>query len=104
MVLGERHKEVLRHTLGLKKDGDDAWRNYFVASEGHSDMPVLNELLVADYMVVRDNPVGSGYLFRATDKGREAVAGVRMTPNARSEALPEAVASAEELGQQLKGR
>ena len=83
MVLSERHKEVLRHTLGLKKDGDDAWRNYFVADEGHSDMPVLNELLVADYMVVRDNPVGSGYLFRATDKGREAVgAGVRMTPNA----------------------
>lgn len=32
----------------------------------------LNELLVNDYMVVRDNPGGSGYLFRATDKGREA--------------------------------
>ena len=78
MQLTERHKEVLRHTLGLKKDGDDAWRNYFVASEGHSDMPVLNDLLAADYMVVRDNPGGSGYLFRATDKGREAVgAGVR---------------------------
>ena len=81
MQLNERHKEVLRHTLGLKKDGDDAWRNYFVASEGHADMPVLNELLAADYMAVRDNPGGSGYLFRATDKGREAVgAGVRRRP------------------------
>ena len=78
MQLTERHKEVLRHTLGLKKDGDDAWRNRFVASEGHADMPTLNELLAADYMAVRDNPSGSGYLFRATDKGREAVgAGVR---------------------------
>ena len=85
MQLTERHKEVLRHTLGLKKDGDDAWRNYFVASEGHTDMPVLNELLAADYMLVRDNPGGSGYLFRATDKGREAVgAGVRKTPNVRA--------------------
>ena len=54
-------------------DGDDAWRNHFVASEGHADMPTLNELLAADYMAVRDNPGGSGYLFRATDKGREAV-------------------------------
>ena len=73
MQLTERHKEVLRHTLGLNKDGDDAWRNHFVASEGHADMPTLNELLAADYMAVRDNPGGSGYLFRATDKGREAV-------------------------------
>ena len=82
MQLTERHKEVLRHTLGLTNDGDDAWRNYFVASEGHTDMPVLNELLVAGHMVVRDNPGGSGYLFRATDMGREAVgAGVRKTPN-----------------------
>lgn len=82
MELNERHKEVLRHTLGLKRDGDDAWRNYFVAGEGHTDMPVLNELMAADYMAVRDNPGGSGYLFRATDKGREAVgAGVRKTPN-----------------------
>ena len=82
MQMTERHKQVLRHTLGLKKDGDEAWRNHFVASEGHTDMPVLNDLLVADYMAVRDNPGGSGYLFRATDKGREAVgADVRMPPN-----------------------
>ena len=82
MELTDQHKEVLRHTLGLKNDGGTAWRNYFVVGEGHTDMPLLNELLVSDYMTVRDNPGGSGYLFRATDKGREAVgAGVMKTPN-----------------------
>lgn len=83
MELTEQHRRILRHTLGLKKDGDDAWRNYYyVAGEGHDQMPALNELLVNDYMAVRDNPGGSGYLFRATDKGLEAVgAGVRVPPN-----------------------
>ena len=82
MQLTERHKEVLRHTLGLTNDGDDAWRNYFVASEGHTDMRWVNSPWGATLMAVRDNPGGSGYLVRATDKGREAVgAGVRKTPN-----------------------
>ena len=79
MDLTEQHKRLLRHTIGLKKDGDVSYRNYYVAGEGHDQMPALNELLAHDYMAVRDNPGGSGYLFRATDKGREAVgAGVKL--------------------------
>lgn len=73
MVLNDIHKRVLRHTLGMERDGDDAYRNHFVAGEGHADMPHLNELLVAGYVVVRDNPGGSGFLFRTTEKGRKAV-------------------------------
>lgn len=34
-------------------------------------MPLLNEMLVAKLVDVRDNPGGSGYLFTATDSGRK---------------------------------
>ena len=80
MKLTDQHKEVLRNTLGLKNEGGAAWRNYFVAVEWHTDMPMLNDLLMSDYMTVRDYPGGSGYLVRATDKGREAVGAVVMKP------------------------
>ena len=85
MELRERHKEVLRHMLGIEKYGDKPWRNYFVASEGHNDMPALNDLLVADYVAVRNNPSGSGYLFMATDKGRSSV-GAEVRHNDRVQA------------------
>jgi hypothetical protein len=73
MGLKEQHKKLLRHVLGMQKDSDCAWRNYVVVSEGHADMPALNELLMGEFITVRDNPGGSGYLFRATNSGREAV-------------------------------
>jgi hypothetical protein len=75
MELSERHKALLRHMLGIKAGGGTPYRNCFVAGEGHTDMPVLNELLASGYVFVRDNPGGSGYLYRATDKGRDAVHG-----------------------------
>ena len=80
MDLSEHHKAVLRHMLGIKKAIDKPWRNHFVASDSHDDMPVLNELLVGGYVVVRDDPRSSGYLFRATDKGCAAI-GVEVRPN-----------------------
>jgi hypothetical protein len=67
------HKHILRHMLGIRVEGDVSFRNRFVAGEGHADMPTLNELLVNDFVTVQDNPGGSGYLFKATEKGYAAV-------------------------------
>lgn len=67
------HHRVLMHALGMRKADDQPYRNYFVASDGHDDMPALNDLLVTDHVTVSDNPGGSGYLYRVTAKGYAAV-------------------------------
>lgn len=42
--LTARQLEILHHTLGLRPDRRESYRNYFVASEGHHDIEVLREL------------------------------------------------------------
>ena len=41
---------LLHHTLGLRPDRRDPWRNYFVAGEGHHDQPDLEALEDAGLM------------------------------------------------------
>ncbi len=71
--MNERQKSILKHALGIKKDGDKGYRNHFVAGEGHADGSHLDALTQAGYMTVRDAPMSSGWLYQVTDKGREAL-------------------------------
>lgn len=73
MTLTDRQKEILRHTLGIKQNCGTPFRNHFVSFEGHRDGPELDALVQAGYMTVRDAPRSSGWLYQATDKGREAL-------------------------------
>ena len=66
---------LLHHTLGISdpyQPEREPYRNYFVASDGHSDMPGLNRLVAAGMMKSREHPLcGKGSLvFYATDIGK----------------------------------
>ena len=70
--LSQQAQHVLLHTLGLNY-GDNDYRNRFIASDGHADMPHLAELVEAGLMAERTAPAfcsGDDRLFMATDRGR----------------------------------
>lgn len=67
--------ELLWHTLGLRSDRREPYRNHFVAGNGHSDMRHLESLEKAGLMERRRSPGfldDSDVVFAATDAGREA--------------------------------
>lgn len=65
---------LLHHTLGLSERRRESFRNYFVASEGHSDFRHLEALESAGLMARGPTPgfLNAGdIVFMATDAGRE---------------------------------
>lgn len=77
MTITTQHRKLLRHTLGLDQSAT-SYRNRFVAGEGHSDMPLIRELVDGGYMAERKLPdwcSEGDRLFMATDAGKqEAIA------------------------------
>lgn len=64
---------LLHHTLGLRPDQRNPFRNHFMAGPGHHDQPDLEALEAAGLMVRGKPPVfcdQSDVLFRVTDAGR----------------------------------
>ncbi|WP_186083640.1 hypothetical protein [Burkholderia gladioli] len=65
--------ELLQHTLGINCDRREPYRNYFVASTGHSDFPHLDALVSVGLMERRPAPkflAAGSIVFAATDAGR----------------------------------
>lgn len=63
---------ILHHTLGLRPDCREAWRNHFVAGTGHPDLPILRILETAGMMRRSHRPAflaGSDTVFVCTDAG-----------------------------------
>lgn len=56
MSLTTAQLQILWHTLGLKPERRESYRNYFVASEGHHDIAVLRELEGMGLMEVARSP------------------------------------------------
>lgn len=73
MQITEQALRVLHHTLGLRPDHREPYRNHFVAGDGHHDMPALDELEKAGLMERRSTPAfcdASDIVFVATEPGR----------------------------------
>lgn len=65
---------LLHHTLGLRPDRREPWRNHFVASNGHHDMPNLEALQAIGLMERARTPAfcdKEDIVFMVTDAGRE---------------------------------
>lgn len=65
---------VLHHTLGLRPNQRNAYRNHFVAGHGHHDKPHLEALVSAGLMVRVQSPgfLGEGdEVFACTSAGKE---------------------------------
>ena len=75
--LTEREREIMLHTLGLDRPKvKESYRNYFVADEGHSDLPVILELCARGLMEQRQTPGFIGEkdrVYAVTDYGRIAL-------------------------------
>lgn len=64
---------LLQHTLGINEHHREPYRNHFVASRGHHDMPDLEQLEAAGLMVRGHVPgflPGSSIVFYTTEAGR----------------------------------
>ena len=64
---------VLHHTLGVRPDRREPFRNHFVAGAGHHDMPTLEELERSGLMERRRTPAfcdQGDIVFAATHAGR----------------------------------
>ena len=74
MQITKQALSVLHHTLGLRPDRRESFRNHFVAGQGHHDMPALEELEQAGLMERRRTPKfcsEGDIVFAATDAGRD---------------------------------
>jgi hypothetical protein len=78
-MLTKSQLHILQHTLGLNQYGKDpqggavGHRNHFVAGEGHSEYPIIADLVLAGYMVKRSPCAVTDHWFSVTDAGRAAV-------------------------------
>jgi len=70
-VVCQRQLDLLFHTLGLYPEQRVSNRNYFLASEQHSDRTDLEHLVLAGLMIKRPAPewVGAGEYYHATEAG-----------------------------------
>lgn len=64
---------LLQHTLGISERNREPYRNHFVASAGHHDMPDLEQLEAAGLMIRGHRPgflSGESIVFYTTEAGR----------------------------------
>jgi hypothetical protein len=68
-LVSSRHIELLEHSLGDKTH----YRNFFLASEGHSDSPQLEELVEMGLMVKKTAPewLCGDTVYHVTDEGKK---------------------------------
>ncbi|KVO11760.1 hypothetical protein [Burkholderia ubonensis] len=72
MTITTHQIELLHHTLGLRIDRRESYRNHFVAGPGHHDMPDLEALEGAGLMARVPSPKFLGpddVVFMVTDDG-----------------------------------
>lgn len=80
VVLTAPQAKILNHTLGLNLGRGEAFRNHFVASEGHDDLPVIKELVLLGLMGEGRRPVflhDADLVFCVTQEGKAALAAYR---------------------------
>lgn len=74
VVLSPEELRIIRHTIGAinpeNRCTHNPWRNYFVAGEGHADLPTIHALTARGLMDKR-GATRSGYddVFYVTDAG-----------------------------------
>lgn len=75
---------LLHHTLGITDPNQfDSYRNFFEASDGHTDLPGLLELCKAELMIEGKSPSfchQDSRTFYVTQKGREVAFETRPKP------------------------
>ena len=79
--------ELLQHTLGLRVDRRESYRNHFVAGTGHSDMRHLEALERAGLMERRRTPSflpEDDVVFAATDAGHKLALDALPEPKPRT--------------------
>lgn len=65
-------RKILMHAMGLNRSRV-AYRNVFVASPSHSDLPVLEALASKGFMVKETSAINPDFIFRATSTGKQAL-------------------------------
>lgn len=74
MTISTRSLEILHHTLGLRPDRRIPFRNHYVASQGHDELPNLRLLEQAGLMKQAKTPAFCNHedmVFVCTDAGKE---------------------------------
>ncbi|MNZ18476.1 hypothetical protein D3C78_354890 [compost metagenome] len=74
MNITDKQLHLLHHTLGVRPDQREPFRNHFLAGPGHDDMPDLEELERAGLMRRGRTPAfcdPSDVVFHVTDAGRD---------------------------------
>lgn len=83
MNITDQQLHLLHHTLGLRPDQREPYRNHFVAGPGHDDMPDLEELERLELMKRGRTPAfcnPADVVFHVTDAGRDLA--LRLLPPA----------------------
>ena len=74
MSIKEEDYKILWHSLGINVEKRIPYRNYFIAGEGHHDMPSIERLIKGHYMIKQ--PANIKLLgedcFAVTEAGRDA--------------------------------
>ena len=73
-MVTESQLHILHHTLGLRPDRREPYRNYFVAGPGHHSMADIESLVESGLMVVARSPSfldKDDITFMVTSSGRE---------------------------------
>lgn len=72
MMITPKQLDLLHHSLGLRPDHRESYRNHFAASTGHHDYPDLVELERVGFMTSRPlaKEWGGGICFYVTDQGK----------------------------------
>ena len=72
-MITDRQLSILHHTLGLRPDRREPWRNHYLAGQGHHSLPDLELLERAGLMQRRSPPLfcaEEDVLFTCTEKGK----------------------------------
>jgi len=79
--------ELMQHSLGINENRREPYRNYFLASGGHSDNADLESLVAAGLMTSRAAPsfcAENDVVYHVTDAGREMAIAALPAPKKRS--------------------
>lgn len=78
---------LLQHALGINENRREPYRNYFLASSGHSDNADLESLVAAGLMTSRAAPsfcAEDDVVYHVTDDGRELAIAALPAPKKRT--------------------
>ena len=78
---------LLQHALGINENRREPYRNYFLASGGHSDNADLESLVAAGLMTSRAAPsfcADGDVVYHVTDAGREKAIAALPAPKKRT--------------------